>query len=225
MIPYANPADRARALYRLPTAPARLRTLEIRHAREPLLQGAIWPGGPASQCVIASPADTRFASPTDSELFAGQSFDLVILHRTLDDLSAAGESTKTPFDAGAFVGRVAALLTPGGLLAGCVTNRFDRKTLAPGRPRGAHSLGSLRGMLAAARLTDVRLFNLLPDCDSPLKLVDADPGLSRLAFRRELEGEREYMSAPAYLARRLVVELGLSRHLESAIFFWGYRAC
>ena len=168
--------------------------------------------------------------------FPQRSFDLVILHCTLDDLAASSLSPNASFDALAFLKKVVAVLVPGGLVAGCVDNRYDSKFFLRGmaqrwcgqdnrHAKAGLSLAKLRSLLDAAQLTDIRLFSLLPGCDSPLRLVDSDPGISRLAFRHELEARREYLSTPSYLARRAVIELGLSRHLESAIFFWGYRAC
>ena len=254
MIPYANPVDRARALYRIPTAPKRNRTLEICHGREPLLSEFNWPGEGHFACVTGAaaepgggqpnmgnrPAFAALTSFADRLPFAAKSFDLVILHRTLDDLAAASELQPAGFDAAAFLNQVVDVLAPGGLVAGCVDNRYGLKRALrklSRRWRGdaarsevadsdaAFSLGTLRALLVGAQLSDIRLFTLLPDCDAPMKLVDADAGISKLAFRRELEAQRHCLSPSAYLARRVAVELGLARHVESAIFFWGYRAC
>lgn len=254
MIPYANPLDRARALYRIPTAPQPNRTLEICHGREPLLSEFNWPGEAHRACVTGAAAEPgggqpnlgrrpAFASLTsfaDRLPFAAKSFDLVILHRTLDDLAAASELHAARFDAAAFLNQVVDVLAPGGLVAGCVDNRhglkralrkLSRRWLGGASrseaadPAAAYSLSTLRALLVGAQLSDIRLFTLLPDCDAPMKLVDADAGISKLAFRSELEAQRHCLSPSAYLARRVAVELGLARHLESAIFFWGYRAC
>jgi hypothetical protein len=213
MIPYANPADRARALYRIPTAPRRNRTLEICHSRESLLSGFAWPGD-GHRCLAIGDVAQALALPAES-------FDLLILHRTLDDLMAASSR----FDAARFIGDCVELLVPGGLIAGCIDNRNDPRRRLGRRAATRFSPQRIQRLLDNAGLDETRLFNLLPNCDAPMKLVDIDPATSRIAFRRELQTERRYMSRPAHLARHIVIESGLSRHIESSIFFWGYRPC
>ena len=241
MTPYATAAERVRALYRIPTAPLRNRTLEICAGRDPLLANWRWPGEGHVCCVVGASAlpdgagTTLIATGLDAPVpFAAQSFDLVILHRTLDDLAAAAGRNR--FDAQSFLTQVAGVLTPGGLVAGCVQNRASLPGIAhwaaqalrmraSGGTSFRFSLQGLRGMLSRASLADIRTFRLLPDGDAPLKLVDVDPTVTRFAFRRELDARRRHLSSMAFSARRLAVEVGLYRYLEPSIFFWAYKPC
>ena len=91
MTPYATPADRARALYRLPTAPRRNRTLEICQAHPPLLAGGRWPGEGHVSCVVDAAPTAALPVAAGSTLaslrsgaqlpFGRQSFDLVTSFR------------------------------------------------------------------------------------------------------------------------------------------------
>ena len=225
MTPYATAADRARALYRIPSAPARNRTLEICHGREPLLPGQRWPGqGHAF-------AMTEHGAAQPALTFEPQSFDLIILHRTLDDLAAAARPPAA-FDVQAFLRQVSTLLVPGGLLAGCFQKRdalgFIVQQLRPKQASAAPghwSTPGLRRMLAAAGLSNVKTFGLLPDADAPLKLIDDNGNVAHFAFMREIAVRRRQLSLPAFAARRLAVGLGLNQRLEPAVFFWAYKPC
>ena len=225
MTPYATAADRARALYRIPSAPARNRTLEICHGREPLLPGQRWPG--VGHAFVMTADDAARPALT----FEPQSFDLVILHRTLDDLAAAAQPGAV-FNVQGFLQQVSSLLTPGGLLAGCFQKRDALRSivqlLRPHQSSAARSHWStqaLRRMLVGAGLSGIKTFGVLPDADSPLKLIDDDGSVSHFAFMREIAVRRRQLSLPAYAARRLAVELGLNRRMESAVFFWAYKPC
>ena len=222
MTPYAEAADRVRALYRIPTAPSRNRTLEVCHGRQALLPGQRWPGVGHAWAQVAPGG--RLEYPT-------QHFDLIILHRTLDDLAAASAGD---FDAGAWLQQVATLLVPGGLLAGCIhrrdglralTRRVLRRGAAAAEPAVFWSVAELRRMLAAAGLVRARSFILLPGADAPLKLVEDDPQVARFAFGREVEVQRRHLSATGLQVRQLAVRLGLAQRLEAAVFFWAYRPC
>jgi hypothetical protein len=230
--PYADPADRVRALYRIPSTPFRNRTLEICHGREPLLPGHRWPGeGPPTEVVIPDDG-TPLAKLAQ---WAPQSFDLIILHRTLDDLASAARGA-APFDAQAFVDHVASLLVPGGVVAGCVHKRDRvRSTLsravhwwrnAPSTAVPSHwSVSALRRMLVLAHLSQIRTFTLLPQTDAPLKLVDDDRRVARFAFHHEADVMRRYLSATAFQVRRLAVACDLPRRWEPAVFFWACKPC
>src|ERR1035437_5834295 len=97
---YEAPADRVRLLYRIPHAPNGGRTLELYNTVTPVLADDNWPGTNKTLCRVGpgKPAGFHEDHHRDSHdqnyldfhgplPFANQSFDLVILHRTLDDLA------------------------------------------------------------------------------------------------------------------------------------------
>jgi SAM-dependent methyltransferase len=243
MAPYASSIDRARALYRIPTVPARNRTLELCCRREPVVLARPWRGSEHACCTIGAPALTEYACSESAGRFhqadltaplpfALQSFDLIVLHRTLDDLAASSQGGM--FDAQKFLAQLAKVLAPGGVVAGCLQNRHSLPSIVS---RAAQRLGmtapleppacsarELREALERAGLVDVRIFSLLPSSDSPLRLVDSDPRISRLMFRHEVNAGRSHFLP--FLMRRLAVELGLYRGLLTrSLFFWAYKPC
>jgi SAM-dependent methyltransferase len=241
MKPYESPVSRARALYRIPTAPQRNRVLELCCARAPLLLDCAWPGESRTVCLLDSTAtrhtnkdlcraDYRRALP-----FAPGSFDLVVLHKTLDDLKFTARQERTDFDVRQFCAQLADLLTPGGVIAGCISNAGSPKRFARSLStrRGATAanayafltMRACRKLLQTTGFMDVRLFTVLPDWQSPLRLVDSEATVARFAFRYELEARRQRMSALDYFARRLIAELGLYSCLEESAFFLAYKPC
>lgn len=226
---YESPIGRARALYELPTAPQRGRLLELCCAREALFDKN-WRGEDAqvhhlvpSRCV---------GSPQIALPFAPESFDLVVLHKTLDDLAVSAGKLGSRFEPAAFLADVARLLTPGGVIAGCIGNRSSPKLLAR-RLRGTLAehdspafltVSKCRRLLQSTGWSDVRVFSLLPNWQTPLRLIEADSPVARIAFRRELESRRWQLSAWSYWSRRLIVDLALYPYLEESIFFCGCRA-
>jgi SAM-dependent methyltransferase len=243
MTPYASPVDRAKALYRIPTAPRRNRTLEVCCGRAPFVLAGPWHGSGHACLTIGALPPTEAVCSEDVERFhqadlsaplpwASQSFDLIVLHRTLEDLSAPSQAAS--FDVKGFLAQIGKVLAPGGVVAGCLQNRHSLRWIAGRAARrlgasvphehAAYSVRELRNLLETAPLVGSRIFSLLPNCDSPLRLVDTDPKISRLMFRHELIAAR---SRPLpYFAKRVAVELGLYGTLVTrAIFFWACKPC
>lgn len=223
MKPYTSAADRARELYLLPTAPAPQRVLELCCGREPLFSATTWPGASHTLCKIDK--HTRAAALP----FAGESFDLVILHKALDDLADAQRWVGDALDAHDLLRSLAALLVPGGAVAGCVGNKTSPlRWLHPREPGDSPpylSLGGCRRLLASAGFTGIRLFNLLPDWQSPLRLIEHNAAVSRVAFRREFQDAWHTRGGPHQWARSAALACGLVPHLETTVFFWGCKPC
>lgn len=250
---YESAADRARLLYRIPAVPGTKRTLELYHSALPLHLHYESTVRPLTLCRISSRIQTATESipvrknktRTAVDVQAGYdealpfpngSFDLVILHRTLDELVASQSGGQRGFDAPRFLKYIQAVLAPGGVVAGCVTNRWAlsaiRNKLGPFAARsqdqrqpGHYSLAGIRKSLATAGFSGARIFTLLPNCAEPSKLIDTDPTISRIAFRNELNIARHRKATSSYFARVALVELGMNRHLEEAFFFWAVKPC
>jgi hypothetical protein len=216
MTPYAAPQDRARALYRLLDPPPPCRTLELCWNRAPLQ-----PGAPEQSVAIDLSKDR------DASALAAASFDLVVLHRTLDDARAP--------QAQVLLTEAAQLLRAGGIVAGCVDNaaslwsiaaRWTRRArhAAPAR-EGAAGLDEpgLRDALSTAGFVDPRVFALLPDADAPLRLVETDAAVFRAVLRRALSASP---ASPSLAVRRIALETGrYSRRFARALFFCAVKKC
>jgi hypothetical protein len=241
MKPYALPRSRARALYGIPTAPKRNRVLELCCQRDPLLLDFSWPGESSMVCTASSesaptvPANVCKLDYGKPLPFEPSSFELVVLHKTLDDLRFTSRGQSKEFNPGEFLAQLAGLLVPGGLVAGCVGNagslkRAKRLLTLSGSDSTADTvpfltMRSCRSLLQKSGFVDIRLFSLLPDRDDPLKLVEFTPAVSRFGFRQEFESRRDQMPASSYWIRRLVAGLGLYPYFEESIFFWAYKPC
>lgn len=242
MKPYESPIERLRTMYRLPTAPLRNRVLEVCHGREPLLLDYSWPGESATVCALGgghglAQRDGLHQIDFDQLFpFAPEAFDLVVLHKTLDDLQCAAHRGDVRFAPSQFMARIGCLLAPGGVVAGCISNSLGMsRTLRRRRSRNSDvsagdsfsflTANGCRRLLQRCGFTDIKTYTVLPDWQSPLRLIDTEPGVSRMAFRMELEATRSCTSGFSYWVRRIVAELGLYPHLEDSIFFWGYKGC
>jgi SAM-dependent methyltransferase len=246
MKPYERGISRVHAMYRVPSPPRRTRMLELCFGAPSILTGFSWPGEFAVTCVLQNGslpvstetlgnaehaqcvADYRKALP-----FAARSFDLVIVHESLDRLIGADHALENAQATIELIGRIRDVLVDDGVLAGSVGNRasFSRwgnlfKTShaeGDASPAATFTIRSCRDVLARSGFSSVQTFNVLPGAQSPSRLINTDADLSRLGFRRELEAIRPSLSLPGYVARRTLVELALNRFFEESIFFWGRR--
>jgi hypothetical protein len=229
MTSYADSIDRVRLLYRLPTAPGPGRTLEVRREGVPPLFGAaVGPSDASWELESAAPGIPALP-------FAPRSFDMAVLHRTLEAVAARGRRHGNE-EITALLRAIADVLVPAGLVVGCVQNPRSLWALSSALRRrfggGASASGDwesptvseLGAALAASGYTDARFFSLVPDCDEPMRLIDADPVIARSVVRRELQPMRGHLLL--YLFKRLVAEAGVyPRLLTRGVLFWAYRRC
>jgi len=172
--------------------------------------------------------------------FAADTFDLVILHHTLDELASVLSQRSSQQVAEDCLRRVAHVLRPGGLVVGCGLNRSSPRALCglnrssprawcerPRATRRVRALGvySCRNVLHRSGFAEAEVFNLLPGLDNPRGLSSVDAQASRITFRRALEASRASLGTAGYLARRIVVGLSLNRFIENVLFYWGYKPC
>lgn len=245
--PYATRDARLRALYQLPTPPGESAALELRVGDDGRVIDSTWPADLIVSCRLTETVRQPWTSVDPSARlqaceaaydgplpFAADTFDLVILHHTLDELAALFRRRAPRQVAEELLRRVDLVLRPGGLVVGCGLNRtsprgwFGRqaatRTAATDRVR-ALGIHSCRDVLLRCGFRNAEVFNLLPDADDPRALSSVDAHASRLTFRRALEASRASLDAPGYLVRRIAVGLSLNRFVEDALFFWAYKPC
>ena len=207
MKPYEPDIARVRALYRLQTAPAPNRVLELYVGAPRVLASGAWPGSTAT---LATLADPQAKLP-----FAPESFDVVVLHRTLEPL-LADPAFRAPDALPNLFARILAVLARNGIVAGCLHRRASREA-------ARITYRGLGAALARAGFERISTYSVLPTGDAPTRLVDTRTPLSRIGFRRELDTLRASLRWPGYVARRAVVELALNRHVEPWLAFYGRR--
>jgi SAM-dependent methyltransferase len=169
-------------------------------------------------------------------------FDLVILHRTLDHLLSFVRRDERDVVVDKTFAEVARVLTAGGIVAGCVENRFGLDNLLRGVKRafgrsasagGENSANtrrrlsaiSCRSAMARAGFGDCGFFGVLPSIDFPKVLWSIDKGWSRRASRHQARALRPLVGHSSYVVWRMFAELGVSQNMGNAIFFWGRKVC
>jgi hypothetical protein len=241
--PYEPDAARVRAMYRLLAPSSGARTLEVCFGAPPILAADDWRGEHAVVALGAptrSPADRGAEARTRSAHVQWQwqmpepgAFDLVVLHRTLDRLASVHSSACDTAALEALFASLSTLLVPRGVLVVTVANggRLARWRIAhrggtskdTGNGGARLSWARLRRLFAAGGFVDVQSYNVLPDADAPLRLVNTDADLSRVGFRRELAFMQSSLPLPSYLLRRAITEVALNRHIEHSLLASGAR--
>jgi SAM-dependent methyltransferase len=245
MKPYHSGIARLRAIYQLPTPAGNAAVLELHLSERGRVVDSQWPAELVVSCRLAatvsrpwnvSSIKTRHheceASYHQPLPFAPQTFDVVILHHTLDELASAFRQTSSRQIAEDWLRQIVSIIRPGGVVVGCGLNRTNpgswlrnaglASATAPARALG---IVSCKGLLVRVGFDEPRVFNLWPDSTEPSTIASVDRVASKRAFRYELESRRAALNLPGYLARRVLVELGLNRFLEETLFFWGYKPC
>lgn len=210
--PYHRDVDRIRALYRIPPATGS-RTLD-------LFTGDAGCLDPSMQDCVPCRVDATAVRPLP---FDAGAFDYAVLHGTLDALSALDG----PVRCAALLKEVSRVLVPGGVVAGTAANASLVRRLLPGARRAARGAGlSLRTAERALRslgLVEVRVFTLVPNAQSPLRLVEVHDEVAQAFFGGEVRRQRASLPWWGFLARDLLVRTGLYADLQPNLFFWGRR--
>lgn len=254
MRPFEPGIERARALYRIPPVAPSGRTLEVCMEGQSILSKvADWPGEERSICVLhqanttlpdehfdgsASNVTVHHATLHGDLPFGKNTFDLIILHGTLDQLPLLAEPDNPISSAEKLIARLTALLGSEGILAGCVQNRssiknslrrvawlFKKPAGPAGTPRPRNwPLSALSCYRVAERggLVNIKMFGLVPNRDAPIKAFQIEPKISRSIAKRQLFGLKPpLVSRPHYAIRRLLAETGVGHLVDESIFFWG----
>jgi SAM-dependent methyltransferase len=213
--PYHRDVDRIRALYRIPPATGS-RTLD-------LFAGDAGCLDPAAQGCVPCRIDTDSARPLP---FDSAAFDYAVLHGTLDALSVR-DGTTAPARRDALLKEVFRVLAPGGVVAGTAANESLARRLLPAarsRTGGAGlSLRTAERALRSVGLVEVRVFTLVPNAQSPLRLVEIHDEVAQAFFAGEVRRQRASLPWWGFLARDLLVRTGLYADLQPSLFFWGRR--
>jgi hypothetical protein len=236
--PYEAASARVRAMYRLLAPPSGGRTMEVCFGAPPILAASDWRGEHVG-CILKGPGDGStddLVRLVDAQWQPApgtdRPFDLIVLHRTLDRLASVHPAASDARALEVLFGALSERLVPGGILAVTVANgAWLSQIRGSWRERNAHrqqatarlSWRRLRRLFAATGFSQVRSYNVLPDADAPLRLVDNDADLSRLGFRRELASMRSSLPPASYLLRSIVAELALNRHFEGWVLASGVR--
>lgn len=150
-------------------------------------------------------------------------FDLAALHGTLDAVTLRdGQDVRD-----ALLREVLRVLVPGGVIAGTAANESFLRRFLPAARRGARGAGlSLRTaerVLRSAGFVEVRVFALVPNAQSPLRLVEVHDEVARAFFSGEVRRQRASLPWWGYFARDLLVRTGAYADLQPSLFFWGRR--
>lgn len=245
--PYESPEARLRKIYQIPTPPGNAAALELYLSERGMVMDEHWPAELIVSCrltpVVSRPWDmaggrTRpyacEASYREPLPFANNTFDVVILHHTLDELASLFLMRSSLLVAKDWLTQIASIIRPGGLVVGCGLNKTNPRSwiLREKRTSTTYSekfraLGvmSCGKVLTSAGFCDVQVFSLLPNAKDPRSIVSVEAGASKRAFAHELESTRESLDLPGYLARKTLVALSLNRFLEDTFFFWAYKPC
>lgn len=242
---YREPGARLRALYQAPGPQDSKAAIEIHLTDSGRVLRHGWPAQRLVSCRLCSNPSPRALGDSPGVetchhhfegrlLFADQSFDVVILHNTIDDLLTAtpGLAPRTLLDL--WFTEAFRLLRPGGLVIGCGTNWASPRlwlSNAGGSPlprpfwRRFIGISGYRSALSRSGFTEPQIFNLVPDAHAPRSIISTQPELSRRAFRRELDIMRDSLSPLSFFLRRLIVAAALNRYFERTVFFWGNKPC
>lgn len=227
---YESNQTRVQAMYRLPGDLRPRRVLELFVAGSRPVINVEW----RAQTTVCSRAygwGTEGATDTDET----DAYDFALLHWTLDSASVGRERQAGHDRQIALLHEVSRALVPGGIVAGCVTNRYSLSHLRrcwigrSGRgkkdvPTG-HTPRSLQSMLKTSGIGDIEIFTALPSADNPEALVGTSRRASIPHFVRFVESRRGQSARISYIGRRLIAKAGLYGYLVGSLVFWGRKPC
>lgn len=205
-------AARVALMYRLPTVAASPRTLLVT-ARSPL--PVVGWDGDVVVCNYAG--EIRGLGG-----YADASFERVVLHWVLDDAGASLDRWCSRDLQRSLLWEAKRLLVPGGLVTGCIANQVDIAALRRRGRAWGRSSSDIERLLVRAGFAGPRTFVALPSADGPINLVSTDPATARRYFRAQLARRVALDGRLGSMARRLLNELGVSRHLQGSLVFSGH---
>ncbi len=220
---YESDAARIRLLYEIPLSGRPNRALEIVMGTKPVLPRTNWSSPVLVHDLQGAIGSDNAGEPGDrcKLPFADGSFDLVVMHRTLDAVANRTPSGEAQAYAAALLSEIHRVLRADGVVAGCATNRLARMLRGKGRVvRALSSAGGYRRLLARAGFSDIHMFNVLPGPDAPHTVLNMAPRAIRAFSRSKLHARRDYLSWVGYAMRRIATELTFDRWLADGLFFY-----
>lgn len=154
------------------------------------------------------------------ELLPAASFDRVALHWVLDDVGRGLGWRRARARRLELLHEARRLLAPGGIVTGLVSNWLCVGERA-GQPVVGLSAGDCRRLVRRAGFEAGEVSIALPSGDAPRSFISTSRQAARHYFRRQLAFNVGDQRSLNQALRRLLVELGVSRHLQGALVFSG----
>lgn len=213
---YQSAAARVATLYRLRSVPPGRRTLLLTVPGRDLLAAEGWDGDVVSD-FVGYGCDNLYRHPDAS-------FDRVVLHWSYGEFVATPPRRRAARQRAELLREVRRILTPGGVVAGCVVNYLN-----PSENLRWPLLGwtgrQIRRELAAGGFEQIRVGTVLPSADAPWMLISQDRHAARSYFRLHHERNRDMLNPLSRWARHLLVEAGLAQYLQGSVLFSGHAPC
>ena len=215
--PYESDRARMAAVYSLPVRVPEPRVLEIRSLSD------------AEPRLFRSSDIARVTADGLPPHTPAESYDLIVMHRTLDRLSDNQDRGRAYESCSSLLQWAATLLSPLGALAGAVSNRlagwhpacWGRGTSRDGAWLAAQNCEQL---LSATPLTNAEVFGIHPTADAPLTILSLHSRTYRGHALREMRRHAAGFSRTGYAARMLWHATGCGRHLHRDLMFWAFRS-
>ena len=214
--PYESDRARTAAVYSLPVRVREPRVLEVRSSSDDTPR------------LFRSSHIARVTAHGVPPCPPADSYDLIVLHRTLDQLFGNEDRGRAYASCSSLLQWATTWLGPLGVLAGAVSNRsagwhpgfWGRSTSPDGAWLAARNCEQL---LSSTPLTDAEIFGVHPTADAPLSILSLHPRTYRAHALRELRHHASAFSRAGYAARVLWHATGCGRHLHRDLMFWAFR--
>ena len=213
---YETSVSRVALMYRLRSPGTELRTLVLTVPGRPVaIQGA-WDGQ----------LEYGFVGHDVNQLceYPDASFGRVVLHWVLDDFVGNPGLRRSLTAQRAVLREARRILVPGGIVTGCVANLVHRWP-ASSRLQFGRTPSRCVQLLTGAGFLTADISVALPSADSPFTLISTSTVAARHFFRLQLARSEEDLGRWSRLVRGLLVEAGISRHVQGSLFFSARAPC
>ena len=213
---YESDESRVSLMYRLRSAGRSPRTLFLTVPGKEILRLVDWDGE----------VDRGYVGSDVKQLreYRDASFERVVLHWVLDEFVGEPGRRRRVRNQKNLLREVMRILTPGGLIVGCVANLLSAAAGSHGSRLGRTSAKCVR-LLESAGFGDTNVSIALPSAGSPSILISTAPVAARHYFRLQLARNAEDLGFLSRLSRRLLIETGLNLHMQGSLIFSARTLC